>query len=201
KNATYNDDLMNDVTDAGKGASVFIPDADEAWKVFGDNFENTIAIAGRDVQVELTMPPGFEIVKFSGEEFSSDPTEVEPQHIAPNDSMVFHQQVRTCAPELVSDDAEITVVASWEDPWTFESKMVSQTWTYAELVGADQGLLLKGAAIFAYAESLKTYREASLNADKEAALAPALDALARAQAALPGDADLEEIALILAELV
>ena len=197
---SYNDDLMNDVTDAGKGASIFIPSNDEAWKVFGDDFENTMAIAGRDVQVELTMPPGFEIVKFSGEEFSENPDEVEPQHIAPNDAMVFHQQVQTCAPELVDDTAEITVTASWEDPWTFESKQVTQTWTWAELSAGDQGLLLKGAATLAYAEALHAYRKAVTGDDKQLALVPAIEAVAAAQEALPGDADLAEMAQILAAL-
>lgn len=200
KDGAYNDDLMNDVTDAGKGASIFIPSADEAWKVFGDDFENTMAIAGRDVQVELKMPPGFEIVKFSGEEFSGDPEEVEPQHIAPNDAMVFHQQVQTCAPELVDDAAEITVTASWEDPWSLESKQVSQTWTWAELAGGDQGLLLKGAAVLAYAESLHAYRKAASSDDKQLALVPAIEAVALAQAALPEDADLVEIGQVLAAL-
>ena len=151
---------MNEVTDAGKGASLFVTDPDEAWKAFGADFENTMAIAGRDVQVELTLPPGFEIVKFSGEEYSGDPKEIDPQHIAPNDAMVFHQQIETCAPELVDDATPITVTANWEDPWSFETKQISQTWTYAELAAMDQSLLLKGAAILAYAESLRAFQQA-----------------------------------------
>ncbi|WP_181234537.1 vWA domain-containing protein [Enhygromyxa salina] len=200
KDSNYNDKLMNDVTDAGKGASVFVPNDAEAWSVFGDNFENTMAIAGRNVQVELTMPPGFEIVKFSGEEFSSDPKEVEPQHLAPNDAMVFHQQIETCAPELVDDEAEITVVATWEDPWTFESKQIMQSWTFGDLAGMDQGLLLKGAAVLAYAESLKAYQKAQNDAQKTAALSAAFAAISPAQAARPNDDDLLEIAMILAQL-
>jgi Ca-activated chloride channel homolog len=199
--ASYNDKLMNEVTDAGKGASVYIPNEAEAWKIFGDGgFENTMAIAGRNVQVELTMPPGFEIVKFSGEEYSSDPTEVEPQHIAPNDAMVFHQQIHTCAPELIDDESEITVVATWEDPWTFEKKQVSQTWTFAELIGADQALLLKGAAVLAYADALLIYRDVNSATAKAAAIEAALDAIALAQLALPADKDLAEIRLVLETL-
>ncbi|MCA9700770.1 MAG: VWA domain-containing protein, partial [Myxococcales bacterium] len=112
---TYNDHLMDTVTDIGKGASVFLPDEAEAWKVFGTDFVNTMAVAARDVQVKLDMPPGFEIVKFSGEEYSEDPQEVEPQHLAPNDSMVFHQTIATCAPDLVTDETEITVTARYKD--------------------------------------------------------------------------------------
>jgi Ca-activated chloride channel family protein len=198
--SNYNGELLDIVTDAGKGASVFITDAAEAAVVFGDDFENVMAIAGREVQVELTMPPGFEIVKFSGEEFSGDPQEVEPQHIAPNDAMVFHQQVQTCAPELVTDSSTITVNASWIDPWTFEPKEVEQTWSFAELAAMDQTLLLKGAAVLAYAESLKVYKQATSDAQKTAALSVAFERLTPAQVALPNDEDLLEIAMILAQL-
>ena len=200
KGSNYNDDLMNIVTDAGKGASVFINDEAEAWRVFGTDFENTMAVAGRDVQVELTLPPGFEIVKFSGEEFSGDPKEVEPQHIAPNDTMVFYQQVETCAPEILGDDSAITVVATWDDPWTFEPKQAEMTWTFAELAAMDQSLLLKGMAVYHYAESLRAYKQAISDNQKQAALAPAFAAMAAAQQALPADADLLEIAMILAQL-
>ncbi|MCA9697324.1 MAG: VWA domain-containing protein, partial [Myxococcales bacterium] len=136
----YGGELMDTVTDAGKGASVFLSSTEEAWEVFGDKFENTMAIAARNVQVQLTMPPGFEIVKFSGESFGSDPKEIDPQHLAPNDQMVFHQQVRTCAPDQAGDDAMVSVAVTWEDPTTFESKQKQVSWTLGELMAEDQAL-------------------------------------------------------------
>jgi Ca-activated chloride channel family protein len=193
---SYNDDLMDIVTDAGKGASVFITDEAEAWKVFNENFLNTMAIAARNVQVELTLPPGFEIVKFSGEEFSGNPTEIEPQHLAPNDSMVFYQQLETCAPELMDDAAEITVTASWEDVHTFESVEVSRTFTVAQLLAAESHRMAKGAAILAYTDALIQIKKGDptlVQATTDAAYA----AIAVAEAALPGDPDLAEIHAIL----
>jgi Ca-activated chloride channel family protein len=193
---SYNDDLMDIVTDTGKGASVFITDEAEAWKVFNENFINTMAIAARDVQVELTLPPGFEIVKFSGEEFSGDPTEIEPQHLSPNDSMVFYQQLETCAPELIDDATEVTVTASWEDVHTFERVEVSHTFTVAELLAADAGKMAKGAAILAYTDALIQIKKGDptlVLATIDAAYA----AIAVAEAALPGDPDLAEIHAIL----
>jgi hypothetical protein len=130
---SYNDELMDDVTDAGKGASVFVSTEAEAWARFSTDFVSTMAVAVRDVQVKLDLPPGFEIVKFSGEEFSTDPAEVEPQHLSPNDAMVFHQRIRTCAPELVDETTEITVSARFKDATTFESREVAQTHTFTEL--------------------------------------------------------------------
>ncbi|KIG17033.1 Von Willebrand factor type A domain protein [Enhygromyxa salina] len=199
---TYNDDLMDVVTDAGKGASVFITDEAEAWKTFNTNFISTMGLAARNVQVELTMPPGFEIVKFSGEEFSSDPKEVEPQHLAPNDSMVFLQEVTTCAPELVDADAEFTVTATWEDVSSFESVEVSQTYSFAQLLDTDASRMAKGAAIIAYVDALIAIK--NVNGDgpqvEDDARVAANAAIAAAQALLPGDADLEEIAAILQAL-
>ncbi|MGH1341790.1 MAG: vWA domain-containing protein [Nannocystales bacterium] len=189
----YNDLLMDHVTDIGKGASVFIDSLDEAQKVFGDRFVSTMAVAARDVQVQLDMPPGFEIVKFSGEEFSAIPEEIEPQHIAPNDAMVFHQSIATCAPELAGEDAEITVTARFLNAVTFEAQEVTRTVTVGELLGQSDPQLLKGAAIFAYAEGLKLVRDEGDNTG----IAAALTALERAEDVLPGDADLAEMRSVL----
>jgi Ca-activated chloride channel family protein len=191
----YNDALMDTVTDLGKGASLFIDSQAEADEMFGDRFLETMAIAARNVQVELTMPPGFEIVKFSGEEFSENPEEIEPQHIAPNDAIVFHQQIETCAPELITDDSPIGVKLTWQDVWTFEPMELTQQWTFADLFGADPSLMLKGAAVLAYAEGLQAYKDGTVGALTEASAA-----VETAQAALPGDEDLAEIAAILSAL-
>lgn len=192
---TYNDRLMDEVTDAGKGASVFVSDAQEAQRVFRDDFVNTLAVAARDVQVRLDLPPGFEIVEFSGEEFSSDPQEVEPQHLSPNDAMVFHQRIATCAPELLTDDTEITVAAHYKDAISFAPAEVSATRSMSELLAGDNSQLLKGSAVFGYAEALKAYKKG-----EQEAVASALEALAAAEAALPGDPDLAEIREVLEAL-
>lgn len=198
--SSYNDHLMDTVTDLGKGASVFIASQDEADKVFHDDFVNTLAVAARDVQVELDLPPGFEIVRFSGEEFSSDPTEIEPQHIAPNDAMVFHQRIETCAPDLIDETTSLTITARYKDAVTFEPREVSIETTFAELLEADDTQLRKGAAVFEYAEALKAYRKAGTQDEQGQALAPAFAALETAEAALEGDADLAEIRSVLESL-
>lgn len=191
--AGYNDVLMDTVTDIGKGASVFIDSAEEAQKIFGDRFVSTMAVAARDVQVQLDMPPGFEIVKFSGEEFSAIPEEIEPQHIAPNDAMVFHQTIATCAPELAGEDAEITVTVRFRDAVTFEAQEITQTVTIGELLAEADPQLLKGAAIFAYADGLKLLRDEN----DDTGIAAAQAAIARAEEALPGDPDLAEMTAVL----
>ncbi|HEY8375696.1 MAG TPA: VWA domain-containing protein, partial [Nannocystis sp.] len=181
---SYHDNLMDTVTDVGRGASLFIPSKEEAHKMFGERFVQTMAVAVRDVRVRLDLPPGFSIVKFSGEEYSSDPAEIEPQHLAPNDAMVFHQTVQTCAPSLVDESAEFKVTVRWKDPITFEERETEVGKKILETLSGETPLLKKGAAVFAYAEGLKEFR----NQGTAAALQPAFDALAAAEADLPGDA-------------
>ncbi len=193
----YNDALMDTVTDIGKGASVYIPSKEEAWRIFGDDFVNTMSVAVRDVQVRLDMPPGFEIVKFSGEEYSDDPSEIEPQHLAPNDAMVFHQTIATCAPELIEDDTPITVTARFKDAITFEVKEVSATVTFGELLGVESPLVRKGSAVYAYVDALKAVQS---NTDAEAAISEAQERLDAASLLLPGDSDLAEIGTVLEAL-
>lgn len=193
---TYNDELMDTVTDTGRGAALFVPTADEADRMFGDRFVQTMAVAARDVRVRLEMPPGFEIVKFSGEEYSSNAADIEPQHLAPDDAMVFHQTVETCAPQLVDDDATFTFTVRWKDAVTLEERNVTTTRKIHELTDTESPMLKKGAAVFAYAEALKAYR-LSQSSD---ALAPAFTALEIAEAAIPGDRDLAEIRQILQAL-
>lgn len=195
---TYEDTLMDDVTDAGKGASVFVNNAAEAERIFGTDFVNAMAVSARDVQVRLDLPPGFEILRFSGEEFSANPEEVEPQHISPNDAMVFHQKIGTCAPDLVDDTTTLTVTVRYKDAITFEEREVAVEVAFAELLATVDPRLLEGAAVFEYAEALKQYKKADyVVADQQAALVPALEALARAEEVLPQDPDLAEIRAVL----
>lgn len=194
----YNDELMDSVTDAGKGAAVFIPTELEAWRMFDDRFVSTLMVAARDVQVELDLPPGFAITRFSGEEYSSDPAEVEPQHLAPNDAMIFHQRVETCAPELLTPETPITVTARYVDAATFEPREVSVTRTLGDLAADPSPRLKKGMALLAYTDALTALRLGQ--GDAPVIVAEALTALDVADAALPNDAALSEIRAVLEAL-
>jgi len=194
---SYYDDLMDSVTDVGRGASLFIPSVAEARRMFSDRFVQTMAVAARDVRVRLDMPPGFSIVAFSGEEYSEDAAQIEPQHLAPNDAMVFHQTIESCAPENVDPNAAFTVSVQWKDGVTFAERETAVSLQLGEVLAAESAMLKKGAAVYAYAESLKQVESGGSNGE---ALAPAFAALERAEAALPGDPDLAEIRDLLERL-
>ena len=193
---TYNDMLMDAVTDAGKGAAIFASDTAEVDRVLGDRFLEVFDVAARNVQLELTLPGGFEIVRFSAEEIGTSARDVEPQHLAPNDAMVFHQHLWTCAPELVSDDTIVTATVRWQDVLTGELHELVQEATFAEMLGGDTSNLRKGAAVFAYAEALKIVRKEGRAAAADA-VARAFDALGVAETVLGADSELTEMRRVL----
>jgi Ca-activated chloride channel family protein len=197
---SYNDELMDQVTDEGKGASIFIDSRDEAWKMFGTRFVNTFGVAARDVQLELSLPPGFEVLRFSGEGMSSDPLDLDPQHIAPNDSMVFYNELHTCAPALLAEDATVTVSVRFRDAIDYQEHELTLETSWAELVAGETALLHKGRAVYTYAEALKTIIVQSNPTGREETIDEALALLAVAEAANPGDGDLEEIRAVLEAL-
>jgi Ca-activated chloride channel family protein len=186
----YNDVLMDVVTDKGRGAYVFIDSEEEAKAIFEDRFDETMEIAARGVQVELTLPWYFQMQKFYGEEYSTDPSEVTPQHLAPSDAMVFNQVLRACDPALVDPNDTVQIQVSWEVPLTYDKQTVVLTKTVGELLAAPKPALEKGKAIVAYAEALKTGLQADLHAAQDAA-----------NAANPSgtDPELSEIAALLAK--
>jgi Ca-activated chloride channel homolog len=64
---------MDQLADAGKGASVFLPDADEVERMFGRDFYKLVEVAADEVSIELVLPESMQLVDFSGEETSTDP--------------------------------------------------------------------------------------------------------------------------------
>jgi len=68
-----NDTLMDAVTDAGRGAYVFLDSTDEAQSIFGPRFDEVMDVAARSVRVELRVSWYMGIQKFHGEEYSTNP--------------------------------------------------------------------------------------------------------------------------------
>jgi Ca-activated chloride channel homolog len=186
-----NDTLMNVVTDKGRGASIYLDGTDEADKMLRLRFDEAMEIAARSVRLELTLPWYFGLAAFSGEQSSTVAAAVEPQHLAPDDAMVFNETLVPCGPDIVSAADVISAKATYETPITHLAQEDSATATVGELLDGAHAELVKGSAIFAYADALRF-----------AAMYPAtggarLDAaLAKVEAANPGgvDPELTEIA-------
>ncbi|MED5463874.1 MAG: VWA domain-containing protein [Myxococcota bacterium] len=71
----YDWERMDRLTDAGKGAHVFLPNRNEVDLIFGDYFTKLVEVAADRIAIELTLPPGIHLESFSGEEVSQNPEE------------------------------------------------------------------------------------------------------------------------------
>lgn len=151
----FNDTLLNVVTDAGNGAYLYVDSEEEADKMLDERFAETFQVAARDVRVRADFPWYFQVKEFFGEEYSTDPAKVKPQHLAPGDAMVFNQVLGACDASAIKDADPFSFTVTWADPISYEEKTVSKTISLGELRAAGKRELQKGEAIVAYAEALK----------------------------------------------
>ncbi|HEU4537118.1 MAG TPA: hypothetical protein VFS00_23515, partial [Polyangiaceae bacterium] len=173
-----NDTLMDAVTDAGNGAYLYLDSAEEAQRMLGQRFAESVEVGARNVQVKARLPWYMSMRRFYGEEYSTDPYRVKPQHLAPGDSMVISQVLASCQGAPVADADPIEVLAKWVEPLTYARKSATFTSTLGELKANSRAELARGKAIIAYAEWLKRY--SSAGADR---VAGARNVLALAAAA------------------
>ncbi len=196
--AGFNDTLMNAVTDAGRGAYVYVDSTAEAQAIFEGRFAETMDVGLLDVRLEVTLPWYMAIREFHGEEYSvGDPTAVRPQSLSPGDAMVFHQTIAACDPTLVDLADPVRLRATYTRPsGRVMADDVVDT-TLGAMMGGDQAALVRGDAIVAYAEALAAIarrRERTARpTDDVAARIDAADARIRAALADPANADLAEI--------
>ena len=195
---TYDHQLMDRVTDLGKGAYVYIDRAEEAEHQFrGPRFLANLGIAALDVRLAVELPAGIVIDAFHGEEISTNPDEVRPQHLAPNDSMQYHFELADC-PGAPLDRSELfTFTLTWTDAVTREERSVELSKTLSELLSGEVRQLVKADAIIEYAEAIRDATRGSAGVQRLDEAKVVVDAAAEA---FPGDADLVEIQGLLSTL-
>ena len=151
----FNDTLMNAVTDAGRGAYVYLDTLAEADRMLGARYLQVVDVAARSVRLEVTLPHYLVLEKFFGEVASTDPTKVRPQHLGPNDAMLFFQVLRACDPSLLHGDDRIRLRATWQTPFAHVAREAIVDTSLNSLAGNDEDLS-KAAAVAGYAEALVT---------------------------------------------
>ena len=173
--------LMDTITDLGKGSYLFVDSQAEAdRKLSGDAFLATLDLAARDVQLELTLPEGVVIVETAAEEISTDPEEVRPQHLAPNDAMLYHFDLLDCGEAETWGERTVDMTVTWLEPFFGTPQTTSVSMTIEELLAGPTDAVLKADAVVAYARRI-------------ANPAQDLSVIPEALSAMPNDPDLQEI--------
>ena len=161
--------------------------------MFGDDdrFLTVMEIAAREVQLSMTMPAGYVMDEFHGEEYSEDPEEVEPQHLAPGDAMLYHFDLVDCADELHDGGEEFEFTATWIDPATREERVTTTRMSLEELLDEAGPQIRKANIVVRYAQALTDVWDQP--ADQRGAYLQEIIDLADQAYQDSGDGDLAEI--------
>ena len=187
----YTDSLMNLVTDAGRGAYVYLDTPEEAQTLFNERFDEIMNVAARAVKVEVDLPDYLEIDQFYGEAYAEDPEAIQPQNLAPGDSMIFNETLYVTDLQALCGADKIGVVVKWQTPLDHEEKKTTLPPVDLDTLTAKlpSPQMRKAEAVIAYAEALKS--------GAQPALAAALETVKSAAKEAPSDKDLQEISGLL----
>ena len=190
----YDMDLMNTVTDLGRGAHVFIDSTTEAQHQFADEerFLENLLVSATDVTLSMELPANWVIDRFSGEEISTSERDIVPQNLGPNDQMLYHLTLRNCGGD---EDANFHFVAKATDMDGVASEVALDK-TVSAMSASGQSQVLKAVALVNAATAIQgVWAEAS--GDRAAYMEAARDQVQVAADTLPGDADLAEVVALL----
>lgn len=190
----YSRGLMDRVTDLGRGAHVFVDSEAEADHQFGEEerFLENVLVAATDVRLSMELPAGWVVERFSGEQISTDPAEVFPQNLAPNDQMLYHMTLKNCGGD---ENAGFRFVLTSTDVSGQETETVLET-TVSEMMGQSQEQIVKAVALVDAARAMAKLRDLPM-AEKLELLGMAQEKVAAALVILPDDLDLQEVAQML----
>ena len=157
----FNDQLMNAVTDKGRGAYLFVDGEAEVQRILEEDvFISAFDLAVKDVRLKMVMPAGWEMEEFHGEQVSARAEDIVPQYLSPNDQMIYHLILSTKQPLPEAREQHFEFEVEYSPIGGRRDRVIHRA-TVAEMLGVE-GLepvqILKGDAIVAYAEMLKTIR-------------------------------------------
>lgn len=99
----YSDEVLDAITDASGGASMYFDGSPAARALIEERFRELVDVAKRDVRLRLSMPDSAELVVTSaGDASAVGNGEVAGQNLAADGTMTFHEIVRWTGDPLVS---------------------------------------------------------------------------------------------------
>jgi Ca-activated chloride channel homolog len=150
----FNDDVLNKLTEKGKGAYVFLGSEAVVDRVFGPaGFDALVQTIAHDVHFALKLPPSLAMERFYGEEMSTDRAEVQPIHYSAGNTQLFLEELAVRNNRLVPTDAVVLEV-DYIDAVTGRAETRSFRTTLGAMLAADPHNVDKGLALMAFTDWL-----------------------------------------------
>lgn len=132
--ADFNDELLDRLTERGKGAYVFLGSEAEVDAVFGGRFISLLETTALDVHFQLHLPPSLRLNVFHGEESSAIKEEVQAIHYFANTAQLFASELMARGDALRPQDS-IMLTIEYQDPETGAAMVEERAWSLGEISG------------------------------------------------------------------
>src|SRR5690606_293783 len=149
----FNDELLDRLTEKGKGAYVFLGSSAEVDAVFGSRFVSLIETVANDVHFRLHLPPSLRMNTFYGEESSVEKSDVQAIHYFAGTNQLFLSDVMAKNGALEPRDG-IMLSVEYEDPETGSSRVEEFAFTLSDINGASHNLD-KGRMLMSFIDGVR----------------------------------------------
>lgn len=147
----FNDELLDTLTDKGKGAYLFLGLREALPRVFGSDFVSLLDTVARDVHFKAIFPKNVKLDVFYGEEVSTEKSKVQPIHYFANTSQLFLSDLLGQA----NPEENFGLQIEYSDPITNAAKIENFSASAASLRGAGQENVAKARLLMAFADLLE----------------------------------------------
>jgi Ca-activated chloride channel family protein len=199
----FNDSLLDQLTERGKGAYVFLGSSAEVDAVFGSHFVSLIETIATDVHFRLHLPPSLGMKTFYGEEASTAKERVQAIHYFANTSQMFLSDLVTRDGVYPASD-DIMVTVEYSDAESGRQKVEEFSFNLGQIRGRSPNLN-KAVMVSHFARELQSLAVRPVPAGYGERVSGWADADARARcsvvqselnqlgAALPGDPEARRV--------
>jgi len=151
--STFNDSLLDQLTERGRGAYVFLGSQSEVDAVFGSRFVSLIETIAGDVHFRLHLPPTLAMSTFYGEEASTIKERVQAVHYFAGTSQLFLSDLKMQGGAVpTSDDVMLSI--EYEDPESGQARVEEFAFRLGDINGRAPNLD-KASYVDAFARSLQ----------------------------------------------
>jgi Ca-activated chloride channel family protein len=141
------DDVLDRLTEEGRGAYVFLASDLAVREMFGSRVDALLTTVAVDVRYRLDLPPGLSMHRFFGEEWSTRAADVRPVHATAGATTLFLSDLLADAEAL---DGTIDLVIQWRDPVTNTQREQRERLSIRGMLGAPDADLRAARALMAW---------------------------------------------------
>lgn len=149
----FNDDVLDRLTEKGKGAYVYLGSEAVVDRVFGSGFDSLVQTIAHDVRFQLHLPDSLALERFYGEEASTVKEDIQPIHYASGTSQVFLQDLKIRGGAVPRRD-RLQLEVSWRDAATGEPEARRFTVSLGDILDADPHNVRKARALMGFSDLL-----------------------------------------------